>query len=137
MFAVETNHDTTSKSIIGGVTIPAGQTAEQDLDSVLDALMAQGTMAPFVSRQLIQHLVTSDPSPAYIQRVSEVFTNNGAGVRGDMKAVITAILTDPEARAGDDERCQTRLRTPARAGAVHGQSVARVECDAWGDERGL
>jgi uncharacterized protein (DUF1800 family) len=102
MFAVETNHDTTSKSIIGGVTVPAGQTAEQDLESVLDALMAQGTMAPFVSRQLIQHLVTSDPSPAYIGRVASVFLDNGSGVRGDMKAILTAILTDPEARAGDE-----------------------------------
>jgi uncharacterized protein (DUF1800 family) len=101
MFAVEANHDTTSKSIIGGATIPAGQTAGQDLESVLDALMAQKTMAPFVSRQLIQHLVTSDPSAAYIGRVASVFMNNGSGVRGDMKAVITAILTDPEARAGD------------------------------------
>jgi len=102
MFAVEAEHDTTSKSIIGGVTIPAGQTAELDLSSVLDALMAQKTMAPFVSKQLIQHLVTSDPSPAYIQRVSTVFLDNGSGVRGDMKAVITAILTDAEARAGDN-----------------------------------
>jgi uncharacterized protein (DUF1800 family) len=101
MFAVEAEHDTTSKSIVGGLTIPAGQTAAQDLDSVLNALMAQKTMAPFVSRQLIQHLVTSDPSPAYIQRVSNVFLDNGSGVRGDMKAVIAAILTDTEARAGD------------------------------------
>jgi len=59
-------------------------------------------MAPFISRQLIQHLVTSNPSPAYVQRVAGVFTNNGAGVTGDMRAVITAILMDPEARAGDD-----------------------------------
>lgn len=102
MFAVETNHDQTAKSIIGGVSIPAGTTAEQDLDSVLNALMAQPTMAPFVSKQLIQHLVTSDPSPAYIQRVAAVFANDGSSVTGDMKAVITAILTDPEARAGDD-----------------------------------
>jgi len=102
MFAVEANHDTTSKTIIGGVTIPAGQTAEQDLDSVLDALMAQNTMAPFVCKQLIQHLVTSNPSPAYIERVSNVFLDNGSGARGDMKSVIAAILTDPEARAGDD-----------------------------------
>ena len=101
MFAVEAEHDTTSKTIIGGANIPAGQTAEQDLESVLDALMAQKTMAPFVCKQLIQHLVTSNPSPAYIERVSAVFLNNGAGVRGDMKAVITAILTDAEARAGD------------------------------------
>ena len=66
MFAVEAEHDTTSKTIIGGATIPAGQTAAQDLESVLEALMAQKTIAPFVCKQLIQHLVTSNPSPAYI-----------------------------------------------------------------------
>ena len=102
MFAVEAEHDTTSKSIVSGIAIPAGQTAEQDLESVLDALMAQKTMAPFVSRQLILHLVTSNPSPAYIQRVSNVFLNDGTGTRGNLQAVITAILTDPEARASDD-----------------------------------
>src|SRR5580704_10773134 len=102
MFAVEAEHDTTAKAIFGNVTIPAGQTAEQDLESVLDALMAQNTMAPFVCTQLIQHLVTSNPSPQYIERVSNVFLNDGTGVRGNLKAVITAILTDPEARAGDE-----------------------------------
>ncbi len=102
MFAVERNHDTSEKVIFNGVDIPAGQTAEQDLESLLDSLMAQASMAPFVSQQLIQHLVTSNPSPAYISRVSSVFLDNGQGVRGDMKAVITAILLDPEARAGDD-----------------------------------
>ncbi len=102
MFAVESEHDTTSKSIFQNITIPAGQTAEQDLESVLDALMAQPTMAPFVSQQLIEHLVTSNPSPQYIARVSNVFLNDGTGVKGNLKAVITAILTDPEARAGDD-----------------------------------
>jgi uncharacterized protein (DUF1800 family) len=102
MFAVESEHDTSAKTIFGNVTIPAGQTAEQDLESLLDALMAQPTMAPFVSQQLIQHLVTSNPSPQYIARVSSVFTNDGTGVKGNLQAVITAILTDPEARAGDD-----------------------------------
>jgi uncharacterized protein (DUF1800 family) len=102
MFAVESEHDTSAKEIFGNVTIPAGQTAEQDLDSLLDALMAQPTMAPFVSEQLIQHLVTSNPSPQYIARVSSVFENDGSGVKGNLQAVITAILTDPEARAGDD-----------------------------------
>ena len=62
---------------------PPGRPRRQDLDSVLDALMAQPTMAPFVCQQLIQHLVTSNPSPAYIQRVSNVFLNDGSGVRGD------------------------------------------------------
>jgi hypothetical protein len=64
--------------------------------------MAQPTMAPFVSQQLIQHLVTSNPSPRYIARVSSIFENDGTGVIGNLQAVISAILTDPEARAGDD-----------------------------------
>jgi uncharacterized protein (DUF1800 family) len=102
MYAVEHNHDTSGKTIFGNVAIPAGQTAEQDLESLLDALMQQNTMAPFVSRQLIQHLVTSNPSPGYIERVSNVFLNDGNGVRGNMQAVITAILMDAEARANDE-----------------------------------
>jgi uncharacterized protein (DUF1800 family) len=104
MIPVDAEHDTSAKTIFNNVTIPAGQSAEMDLESLLNALMAQPTMAPFVSRQLIQHLVTSNPSPAYIERVARVFQNNGTGVTGDMKAVITAILNDPEARAGDDSR---------------------------------
>lgn len=102
MFAVEAYHDTTAKTIFDNVKIPAGHTAEQDLESVLDAMMQQPTMAPFVCQQLIQHLVTSNPSPGYIERVSKVFLDNGSGVRGDMKAVVAAILTDTEARAADD-----------------------------------
>jgi len=101
MFAVEAEHDTTRKTIFGNIAIPAGQTAAQDLESVLDALMQQDTMAPFVCQQLIQHLVTSNPNRQYVERVSRVFLNNGQGVRGDLKAVITAILTDPDARYGD------------------------------------
>jgi uncharacterized protein (DUF1800 family) len=102
MYAVESEHDSTSKTVVGNVTIPAGQSAEKDLTSLVNAIMAQPTMAPFVCTQLIQHLVTSNPSPDYIKRVSTVFNNNGSGVKGDMQAVITAILMDPEARAGDD-----------------------------------
>jgi uncharacterized protein (DUF1800 family) len=102
MFAVEAEHDTSAKSIFNNITIPAGQTAQQDLDSLLDALMAQPSMAPFVSEQLIQHLVTSNPSPQYIARVSSVLQNDGNGATGNLQAVITAILTDPEARAGDE-----------------------------------
>ena len=83
MFAVEAEHDTTAKTIFNNVIIPAGQTAEQDLDSLLDADDAQPTLAPFVSKQLIQHMVTSNPSPAYIQRVSQVFEDNGRGISGD------------------------------------------------------
>ena len=102
MIPVEAEHDTSAKTIFGNINVAAGQTAEQDLDSLLNALMRQTTMAPFVSSQMIQHLVTSNPSAAYIQRVSSVFLNDGSGVTGDMKAVIAAILTDPEARAADE-----------------------------------
>ena len=102
MFAVAAEHDTTAKTLLGTIQVPAGQTADQDLDSLMDALMSQPSMAPFVSAQLIQHLVTSNPSPSYIQRVAEVFTNDGNGVTGNMQAIITAILLDPEARLADD-----------------------------------
>ena len=101
MFTVEQNHDTSPKTILGNITITSGQTAKQDLASVIDALMQQETMAPFICRQLIQQLVTSNPGPAYVQRVAKVFLDNGRGIRGDMKDVISAILTDPEARAED------------------------------------
>ncbi len=102
MFSVDAEHDKTAKTIFANVTIPSGQTAEQDLDAVIAALMAQPTMAPFISQQLIQHLVTSNPTPGYIRRISAVFENDGNGVVGNLQAVITAILTDPEARAADD-----------------------------------
>ena len=59
-------------------------------------------MGPFISKQLIQRLVTSNPTPEYVSRVAAVFADNGSGVRGDLKAVVTAILLDPEARRGDD-----------------------------------
>jgi uncharacterized protein (DUF1800 family) len=98
MLAVEANHDEGKKTIVNGATVPAGRTAEQDLDDVLRALAAHPNTAPFISLRLIQHLVTSDPSPAYLGRVSAVFTSSG----GDLKAVVRQILLDPEARRGDD-----------------------------------
>ncbi|MCA3039458.1 MAG: DUF1800 family protein, partial [Rhodocyclaceae bacterium] len=98
MMPVESNHDTGSKTLINGFVIPAGQTARQDLTMALDHLFSHPNVAPFISKQLIQKLVSGDPSPAYVGRVSAVFNNNGAGVRGDLKAVVRAILLDPEAR---------------------------------------
>ena len=108
MVASDSNHDTTSKQLLqytnaaSGGLLPGGQTAEQDLDGALDNIFNHPNLPPFVSRELIQHLVTSNPSPAYIDRITQVFKNNGTGVRGDMQAVITAILLDTEARRGDD-----------------------------------
>ena len=98
MMAYESEHDTGAKTIVGGVTIPAGGTAESDLKIALDTLFNHPNTGPFISKQLIQRLVTSNPSPAYVSRVAAVFANNGSGVRGDLSAVITAILLDDEAR---------------------------------------
>lgn len=101
MAAVETAHDTAAKTLLGGTVLSAGGTSDQDLTGALTNLFNQANVGPFVCKQLIQHLVSSNPTPAYVARVSAVFANNGAGIRGDMKAVIKAILTDTEARAGD------------------------------------
>jgi uncharacterized protein (DUF1800 family) len=103
MVAVESEHDTSSKTLLNGTVLPAGQTAEQDLSGALANIFNHPNVGPFVCKQLIQHLVTSTPSPAYVSRIAAVFANNGSGVRGDMKAVIRAILEDPEARAGDTD----------------------------------
>ncbi|MFN7917186.1 MAG: DUF1800 family protein [Vicinamibacterales bacterium] len=90
-------HDSGAKRFLG-TDIPAGQTADQDLQQALDLLFAHPNVGPFVSRQLIQQLVTSNPSPAYVASVAAVFADNG-GVRGDLAAVVRAILTHPEATA--------------------------------------
>jgi len=92
-------HDDTAKTIVGGRVLPAAQGGVRDLQDTLDALCNHPNTAPFISRQLIQRLVTSNPSPGYIYRVARVFANNGAGVRGDLGAVVRAILTDYEARS--------------------------------------
>ena len=97
MAITATTHETGVTSFLG-ITIPAGSDGATARKLALDGLFAHANVPPFVSKQLIQHLVTSNPSPAYVQRVATVFANNGAGVRGDMKAVITAVLTDAEAR---------------------------------------
>ena len=101
MQPVQQYHDVTSKTLLNGVVLPAGQTAQQDLTQALDNIFNHPNVGPFIGKQLIQHLVKSNPSPAYISRVAAAFNNNGSGVRGDMKAVISAILLDPEARQND------------------------------------
>ncbi len=90
-------HDTTAKTVLG-TKIPAGQTTEKDLDSLLTILVNHPNAGPFVGRRLIQSLVTSDPSPEYMARVSKVFKDSN----GNLNKVIKAILLDPEARAGDN-----------------------------------
>jgi uncharacterized protein (DUF1800 family) len=93
------HHSTAQKDFLG-VSIPSSASADPDGDmkTALDTLFNHPNLPPFFCKQLIQHLVTSNPSPAYIDRVASVFKDNGSGVRGDLKAVVTAILLDPEAR---------------------------------------
>lgn len=101
MVALDSAHDTAAKILLNGITLPAGGTAQQDLKGALANLFNHPNVGPFVCRQLIQHLVASNPSRNYVSRVAGVFANNGKGVRGDMQSVVLAILLDPEARAGD------------------------------------
>lgn len=114
MVAFDSHHEPGTKLLLNGLTLPAGQTSAQDLQMALDDIFNHPNVGPFIGKQLIQHLVTSNPSPAYIARVSAVFADNGSGVRGDMGAVVQAILTDPEAR-GDSPAAADfgRLREPA------------------------
>jgi uncharacterized protein (DUF1800 family) len=113
MVLTAANHSTSVKQFLG-VTIAAGTPGATALQTALDTIAAHPNVGPFIGRQLIQRLVASNPSPAYIARVSAVFANNGAGVRGDLRAVIKAILLDDEARrapvAGDTTR--GKLREP-------------------------
>ena len=105
MIPVESEHDTGAKTILGQ-SIPAGQSAEQDLSAALNIIFNHPNVGPFVATQLIEKLVTSNPSPAYVQRVALAFNTGtfnsyGSGKRGDLQATIAAILLDPEARRGD------------------------------------
>ncbi len=98
MINVASHHSSGAKNILNGVVIPAGQTAGQDLRMALDTIFNHPNVGPFFCRRLIQRLVTSNPSPGYVYRVASVFNDNGQGVRGDLKAVVRAILMDYDAR---------------------------------------
>ncbi|MFZ4759022.1 MAG: DUF1800 domain-containing protein [Burkholderiaceae bacterium] len=105
-------HETGPKTFLG--TTVNASTPEASLKAALDVLVAHPNVGPFIGRQLIQRLVTSNPSPAYVGRVSAAFANNGQGQRGDMKAVIRAVLLDPEAFTPPADRAAYagRLREP-------------------------
>ena len=94
---VASSHETAASTFLGS-TVPAGLDGAHSLTAALDIIFAHPNVAPFVSRQLIQRLVTSNPSPAYVQRVAAVFSNDGTGVKGNLAAVVKALLLDDEAR---------------------------------------
>jgi uncharacterized protein (DUF1800 family) len=130
MVPVESNHDTGAKTFLGQ-SVAAGQSASQELDSVLTIIFNHPNLPPFVAKQLIEKLVTSNPSPAYVQRVAQAFVAGkfntyGSGQRGDMKAVAAAILLDPEARRGDDPTTAVATDGKLREPAVMEVAVARA-----------
>ncbi|HSS20939.1 MAG TPA: DUF1800 domain-containing protein [Pyrinomonadaceae bacterium] len=122
MMVIEANHDTGAKMLLNGTAVPPGQNTLQDLNAAIDNAFNHPNTGPFISQRLIRQLVTSNPSPAYVERVAAVFANNCAGyypdssctsARGDLGAVVRAILLDPEAR-GDfkTDPDYGRLREP-------------------------
>jgi len=145
-----TLHDTHTRQLLSGITVPAGSTPAQALSLVLDSIMAHPNVGPFVSRQLIQRLVTSNPSPAYVQRVATAFNvgrfsegtvNFGSGAKGDLQAVAAAILLDPEARAGAPSASAGRLREPVlyfthALRALNGRSDGQALTWWWGADMG-
>lgn len=105
-------HSTGEKLLLDGKTLPAGQTPEKDMADALDAIFQHPNVPPFFAKQLIQRLVTSNPSPAFVARVAAVFANDGAGVRGNLKAVVRAVLLDAEARGDSPAAHVAKQREP-------------------------
>lgn len=129
-------HDFNTKTLADGYTLPArSPTAQAGMKDVTDAVRyfaRHSNTGPFIGRQLIQFLVTDNPSPAYIQRVSTVWADNGSGVKGDLKAVIKAILLDVEARDPIQTSDYGRLKEPtiramAMARAFNMKSVPNLQ----------
>ena len=107
-------HDYSAKTLIDG-SAPPNLTMSADLANAINVVFNHPNVGPFISKQLIQKLVTGNPSPEYVARVAAVFNNNGAGVRGDLKSVVRAILLDFEARGvAKDDPGYGRLREPAQ-----------------------
>lgn len=109
--------DTQARKLLSAVTVPAGSNATAALDKVLDSLMAHSNIGPFVARHLIQQLVTSNPSSAYVGRVAQAFNAGlyqdiGTGTKGDLSATVAAVLLDTEARRTTPGVNAGRLREP-------------------------
>jgi uncharacterized protein (DUF1800 family) len=130
MIPVESEHDTGTKTILGQA-MPAGQSAEQDLSTALGIIFNHPNVGPFVATQLIKKLVTSNPSPAYVQRVAQAFNTGsfnsyGTGKRGDLQATVAAILLDPEARRGDVAATSVATDGKLREPVIMIVSIARA-----------
>ncbi len=105
-------HDTGPKKVLNGTTIPQGQGGVQDLAAALDNIFNHPNVGPFIATRLIERLTTSNPSPGYVSRVAGVFIDNGLGVRGDLGAVVKAILLDAEARPAVPTESDGKIKEP-------------------------
>lgn len=107
-------HEQGPKFLLNGFVVPDGQTGMEDLEDAIDHLFNHQNVGPFIGQQLIQRLVKSNPSPGYVSRVAAAFGDNGNGIRGDMKAVIKAVLLDEEARTCEwyEDPVQGKLKEP-------------------------
>ena len=119
MVPVDQYHDSATRKLLSGITLAAGHKTDVALERVLDSLMAHPNIAPFISKQLIQHLVMSNPTPAYVTRVATAFNagkfgNFGTGQKGDMAATVAAILLDADARSTTATSTGGRLREPVQ-----------------------
>jgi uncharacterized protein (DUF1800 family) len=108
----QVDHDTGSKRLLNGFVIPAKLSAEADLDAAIDVIFRHPNVGPFIAKQLIQQLVTSNPSPGYVARAAETFNEDNHGVRGNLQSVIRTILVDAEARGQDTNPSHGRLTDP-------------------------
>lgn len=143
MVPVASYHDTNARTLLNGYTVAAGRTAPQALETVLDSVITHPNTAPFIGKQLIQHLVSSNPSPAYVGRVAAAFSSGryqsfGTGQRGDLAATVAAVLLDTEARGDSVARTAGKLREPVQmfTGVLRGLNGA-TDGDAlswwWGE----
>ena len=112
MVMVEEFHEPGEKLLLNGLVVPDGQSGLEDVDSAISNLYRHPNVGPFFGRLLIQRLVKSNPSPEYLARVSLAFEGDGQTPRGDMRAVLRAILLDPEARAEESLETDGKVREP-------------------------
>jgi hypothetical protein len=146
MIVVASYHDTAQRALLSGITVPTGTTAPVALELVLDSLMTHPNIGPFIGKQLIQHLVSSNPSAAYVGRVATAFNSGkfqsfGTGQKGGLAATVATVLLDAEARGGVITRNAGKLREPAQmfAGvlrALYGKTDGDALSWWWGDRLG-
>ncbi len=146
MVLVAANHDKGAKTLLNGTALPcqgavapcsALQTGDKDLNDAIDNIFNHPNVGPFIGGALIRNLVTSNPTPAYVARVAAKFNDNGSGVRGDLAAVVSSIVTDPEALAGAASPTFGSLKEPALYAISLLRSLGARSADGAGPSDGV